>query len=324
MEWDNENRIPMREHSANPPAIFVATQDADDYRERLISALGNEVTIGQASAAGEVVARYAGEPVVLGRPDFLVGLLSNRPPVRWVQSTWAGVTLGFRDYLLTGVKGVFGPAMAEYVFAYLLAHEIRLEQRQAAQQARRWDPAHSGSLRGKVLGILGTGSIGRHLAETALHFGMVPLGFNTRGLPVEPFQQVYTRDTIAALLARCDYLVGVLPDTPATASLLDESALACLKPTALLINVGRGSLIDESALCRVLQAGCLAGAVLDVFREEPLPADSPLWKTPNLRITGHIAAVSSPQDITRLFLENYRRYCVGEPLQHQVDFQKGY
>lgn len=318
----------MREHSANPPAIFVATQDADDYRERLVSALGSDLPIRQASRAGEVVSHYAGEPIVLGRPDFLVGLLSTRPPVRWVQSTWAGVTplirLGFHDYLLTGVKGVFGSAMAEYVFAYLLAHEIRLEQRQAAQQSRRWDPSHSGSLRGKVLGILGTGSIGRHLAETALHFGMVPLGFNTRGAPVEPFQQVFTRDNFAALLARCDYLLGVLPDTPATASLLNESALACLKPTALLINVGRGSLIDENALCRALQAGHLAGAVLDVFRKEPLSADSPLWQTPNLRITGHIAAVSSPQDITRLFLENYRRYCVGEPLQYQVDFQKGY
>jgi phosphoglycerate dehydrogenase-like enzyme len=318
----------MREHSARQPAIFIATQDADDYRERLVSALGRDAPIRQAGSAGEVVSSYAGEPVVLGRPDYLARLLSTRPPVRWAQSTWAGVTplvrLDFKDYLLTGVKGVFGPAMAEYVFAYLLAHEIRLVERQASQQARRWDPRHSGSLRGRVLGVLGTGSIGRHLAETARHFAMVPLGFNTRGKPTEPFQQVYSRDHLAELLARCDYLVGVLPDTPATTNLLDESALAALKPTALLVNVGRGSLIDEAALCRALQEGRLAGAVLDVFQEEPLPIDSPLWHTPNLQLTGHIAAVSSPQDITRLFLENYRRFCAGEPLQNLVDFQKGY
>jgi phosphoglycerate dehydrogenase-like enzyme len=316
----------MPQHES--PAVFIVSDNAEVYRKHLVHALGSDLPVRLATSAGEARDAYHGEPVILGRPDFLVGLLKTRPPVQWLQSTWAGVTplikLAFRDYRLTGVKGVFGPAMAEYVLAYLLAHEIRLAQRRHAQQQRRWDATLSGTLQGKVLGILGTGSIGCHVATVAQQFAMEPIGLNTKGNSVAPFRQVYASAQLMEFLSRCDYVVGILPDVPATTGLLDARAFAAMQETAYLVNVGRGNLVDDQALCQALINGRIAGAVLDVFREEPLPEDSPLWDAPDLLITGHIAAVSRPADIARLFVENYRRFCSGRELLHLVDFAKGY
>ncbi|MEZ5490183.1 MAG: D-2-hydroxyacid dehydrogenase [Gammaproteobacteria bacterium] len=318
----------MSQHQSDPPAVFVAAHDAEAYRDLITAELGGAVPVDIACSRSAVTAGYQGQPIILGSPDYLTDLLETRPPVQWVQSTWAGVApllkLNFRDYQLTGVKGIFGPQMAEYVFSYLLAHEIGIARRFREQQAHHWDDVESGSLRGKVLGIMGTGSIGRYLAKTALAFAMVPIGFNTRGASVEPFDEVYCRRSIQPFLARCDHLVSILPDTPATNNLLDAEAFARMKDTAVLINAGRGNLIDEKALCRALAEQQLAGAVLDVFRQEPLPPDSPLWDTPELKITGHIAAVSQPRDIVRLFAENYRLFNAGNELRYLVDFARGY
>ena len=318
----------MNQRQSNIPAVFIATHDAEQYRELIARELGETVPVGIATTRSAVADSYSGQPIILGRPDYLTDLLETRPPVQWVQSTWAGVTplmkLNFRDYQLTGIKGIFGSQMAEYVFAYLLAHEIRIAGRFEEQRVHNWDSAESGSLRGKVLGVMGTGSIGRYLAKIALDFAMVPIGFNTRGSSVEPFEEVYCKRSTQAFLERCDHLVSVLPDTPATNNLLDTEAFSRMKDSAVLINVGRGNLINEKALCRALEGQQLAGAVLDVFREEPLPPDSFLWDAPNLKITGHIAAVSQPRDITRLFTENYRLFSAGEELRHLIDFVRGY
>ena len=292
---------PANHQQSTAPAIFIATAGAEKYRQLLADELGAGLVTGTAESSAEVQHRYAGQPVVLGSPDLLVELLQSSPPVHWVQSTWAGVAplvrLNFRDYQLTGIKDIFGPQMSEYVFGCLLAHEIGLDRRRQAQQERRWDNTESGTLAGRVLGIMGTGSIGRYLAVSARQFGMQVIGFNSRGVALEPFAGIYTKTALKSFLERCDYLVAVLPDTPETDDLLDREALACLKPGAVLVNVGRGNLLDEKALAQALQERRLAAAVLDVFREEPLPPDSPLWGIPNLRITAHIAAVSRPRDI---------------------------
>jgi phosphoglycerate dehydrogenase-like enzyme len=125
-------------------------------------------------------------------------------------------------------------------------------------------------------------------------------------------------------LAEPDYLVCVLPDTPETTRLLDEDRLRRLRPGCVLLNVGRGNLIDEQALAAALPRGGLAGAVLDVFEREPLPADSPLWDAPGLVLTAHVAAHSRPADIARIFRANYNRYRAGQTLDHLVDFGRGY
>lgn len=319
---------PMTEASINSRSLYIASHDGDVLRDLIKQSLDKQIAIGLATTMEEVVANYNDEPIVLGRPDFVAELMKTYPSVEWVQSTWAGVdpllAIANRDYQLTGVKDIFGPQMAEYVMAYLLAHEIRIFPRMRSQQERQWDEAPSGTLRGKILGVMGTGSIGRYVAKVAGHFGMHPVGFSATGRPTDPFERVYAGDSLTDFLAQCDYLLAVLPDTPATSNLLNGQAFAAMKDSAYLINAGRGNVIDEMALCEALNTGQLAGAVLDVFQEEPIPSGSPLWDTTDLLITGHIAATTNARDITRLFIENFRLFSNGQRLRYLVDFSKGY
>jgi phosphoglycerate dehydrogenase-like enzyme len=214
--------------------------------------------------------------------------------------------------------------MAEFVLGYMLAREIDVFQRLERQRDRRWYDQQTGSLAGKTLGIMGTGSIGRHIAAMAVPFNMRVLGFSRSGRPVSGFAEVFASADFHAFLGKADYLVGVLPETPATIGLLDQAAFTALPEHAYFINVGRGSLVDEQALSRALASGELAGAVLDVFRQEPLRADSPLWDVPNLLITGHVAAHSWPEDIAGIFIENYRKFQRDDVLNYIIDFERGY
>lgn len=310
------------------PPVYIATHNAEEYLQLIHDHLEVVPEISHAGTKEDAVSLYDGQPVVLARPDFAAALMQTKPPVQWLQSTWAGVTplieIDYRNYQLTGLKDIFGPQMADYVMGYVLAHELRIEQRSENQKQRAWDDQFSGELRGKVMGILGTGSIGAHVAQVAKQFGIEVLGLNTSGREVEPFSKVFSITDLFELLAQCDYLVSILPNVPGTNNLLNSAAFTVMKKTALLINVGRGNVIVESELCEALNEGEVAGAVLDVFQEEPLPQDSILWDASNLKITGHVAAVSRPNDIVRVFAENYRRFTLGESLFHIVDFEKGY
>lgn len=266
--------------------------------------------------------------VLLADPDMAVQLVEHLPALRWVQSTWAGVTpllrLPWQHYRLTNIKGVFGPLMSEYVFAHLLAHERQLAQHWAANRRHQWSPFAPGELRGKCLGLMGVGSIGTHLATTARHFGMQVLGFSRSGTATVTLDGHYGPGQLEAMLPLCDYLVASLPSTRETQNLLNAGTLGCLKAGAVLVNVGRGNLIEEQALIDSLRSGRLAAAVLDVLRQEPLPADHPFWEVPNLTITSHTAAPSLVKDIVPIFFANYQRYRRGEPLLYEVDFERGY
>ncbi len=266
--------------------------------------------------------------VIVGDPQLIAGLLPLPTSVKWVQSTWAGVrpllAAGPQPFELTSVRGVFGAQMTEFVMGYLLAHSLRMDRRKEAQRERRWDDASSGGLAGKCLGILGTGSIARHLAEVAAGFELNTRGLNRSGSHAAGFGSVFSLDKLEEFLRDLDFLVSILPDTPATTHLLNSRTLAMLPAHAVLINVGRANVVDTQALRKALKRDELAGAVLDVFDTEPLPASDPLWDTPGLVITAHIAARSAPELIAPVFLENYDRYLNGEPLLHLVDFDRGY
>ena len=310
------------------PAVLVLAHDAADYLPILEGQLGDETRVNIATDSEAAMDVYDGEPVILGEPDLVAAILRSLPDVDWVQSGWAGITpllnCGRSDFLLTGIKDLFGPQMAEYVFAYLLARELRILERLEKQSAKVWWEASSGSLNKKTLGVMGTGSIGKVIARTGRHFGMEVQGFSRTGSPAEPFEKVYGGDQLSEFLRPLDYLVAVLPDTAATRHLLGDKEFAGMKNSCYLVNVGRGSLIDEAALARALNANELAGAVLDVFDSEPLPRESSLWHAPNLVVTGHVAAISRPQDIVSIFVENYWKYCKGERLNNLVDFERGY
>jgi phosphoglycerate dehydrogenase-like enzyme len=267
--------------------------------------------------------------LVLGEPNRIRELLPTLPSLRWVQATWAGVEPLLdpalrHDYTLTNARGVFGGLMAEFVLGYLLFHERKILQRLEAQKQGLWDVSLTGTLKGKTIGLLGVGSIGAHLAGSARHFGMRVHGY-TRSSETCPDVDRYFHGTdLLAFAAGLDVLVSILPNTKETQKIINADLLATLPAHAILINVGRGSAVDEPALINALESDRLAMAVLDVFEQEPLPAGHPFWRTKNLFITSHTSAPSFPKDIARVFIENYRLFASGQSLQYQVDFERGY
>jgi phosphoglycerate dehydrogenase-like enzyme len=274
------------------------------------------------------------------------------PALRWVQAHYAGINRLLEHPLLkrpglrlTTMSGVHGVNMGEHVLMLMLACAHQLPLMLRAQTAREWSAERvSGAvreLRGATLGILGYGSIGREAARQARALGMRVLASkrdvahpedtgwyqagtgDPTGALVERF---YGPDNWRDLLPECDFVLVAAPLTPGTQHLIDAAALKAMRPTAVLMNVARGDLVDEPALIAALQAGTIGGAALDVFAQEPLPPGSPLWDLPNVIITPHMAG-SSPAYNTRamtLFAENVRRYLAGEPLLNVVDVGHGY
>lgn len=318
--------------------LLLLSKRAKDYR----SILGRARLPGLEIATGEEAPCPADCDIAFGEPNLIRETLPRLPGLKWAQSTWAGVEPLLdpalrRDYTLTNARGVFGGLMSEFVLAYLLLRERKILQRLEAQKERRWDASPTGALRGKTIAILGIGSIGAELARTAKFFGMTTRGYTKSSEASKHIDKYYhdmeadglpsARRQSAALYACCegvDYLVSVLPNTSRTRQLINAELISRLPQHALFINVGRGSVVDESALIQALETGAISGAVLDVFEQEPLPAKHPFWTTKNLIITSHTSAPSFPAEIARVFIENYRRYIAGAPLEHVVDFERGY
>lgn len=311
------------------PKLLILSRHAGEY-QRLIAAAGLPgLDLVAASKPEEAIRSGKSCDIVFGEPPLIREVLASLPNVLWVQATYAGVEPLLdpslrRDYLLTNARGVFGGLMSEYVFGYMLMHERRIFERYQAQQEHRWDGSMTGTLRGKTLGLLGVGSIGAHLAQTAKHFEMKVRGY-TRSSEALPDVDVYFHGADLLIFANSlDYLVAVLPNTKETHRIVNASLLSSLPPHTLLINAGRGSAVDEIALIYALETRQIAGAVLDVFEEEPLPRDHPFWDAPNLLMTFHTSAPSLPKDISKLFVENYKKFTRGERLNYEVDFERGY
>jgi phosphoglycerate dehydrogenase-like enzyme len=267
--------------------------------------------------------------IILGEPSLIRPLLMKLPNLRWVQSMYAGVEQLLdpslrRDYVLTNARGVFGELMSEYVFGYLLFHERHMLARLRAQQKHHWDRSMTGMLRGRTIGLLGVGSIGAHLAGIARQFNMKVRGYTRSSETCPDVDAYYHAGDLLEFAQGLDYLVSILPNTSETQHIVDASLLHALPPHALFINIGRGSALDESALIDALTTGRIAGAVLDVFEQEPLPTEHPFWDTPNLLMTFHTSAPSLPGDILKLFIENYHRFIKGDELMYRVDFERGY
>ncbi|HMZ44076.1 MAG TPA: D-2-hydroxyacid dehydrogenase, partial [Anaerolineales bacterium] len=266
--------------------------------------------------------------IAIGEPTRLKAALAYLPGLKWAQSLWAGVEPLLdpalrRDYVLTNARGVFGGLMSEYVLGYLLAHERRIFQMAEDQKNKHWNDSDTGTLRGKTIGLLGVGSIGADVARTAKFFGMTVRGYTFSSEASSDVDKYYHGNDLLEFAKGLDYLVNILPNTKDTHKIINADLLAALPPHALVINVGRGPAVDEAALLEALSRQKVAGAVLDVYEKEPLPQDHPFWSTPNLHMTFHTAALSLPEDLTRIFLENYNLYNEGKPLKYQVDFEKG-
>ena len=302
------------------PTLLILASNADEYTRLIESAHLPDL---------EITSEPADCDIVLGEPKLIRDALPLLSRAKWIQAIYAGVESLMdsalrRDYILTNARGVFGELMSEYVFGYLLFHEKKILERIRAQESKEWQHPESGVLHGKTIGLLGVGSIGAHLASTAKHFGMSVRGFTRESESCSDIDIYYHDADILKFAEGLDYLVTILPRTQDTNKIVGANLLNALPPQAIFINVGRGNAVDESALVIALTEGKLAAAVLDVFAEEPLPKDHSFWTTPNLFMTFHTSAISYPENITKLFIENYHLYIEGKPLKYQVDFERGY
>ncbi|MFO7312417.1 MAG: D-2-hydroxyacid dehydrogenase [Bacillota bacterium] len=315
------------------PQLLVYYRDprrAQTVRD-IVQARFPDLTIHTASTPEEA------EPV-LDKVEIITGwgvppaLLSKAKRLRWFHKLAAGVD----DVVLSGALPpgviltrtdgrVFARRMAEYVIAYILAfcQDVR---RILAQQARReWKPFLTATAAGRTLGVAGVGDIGQEVARLASALGMRVVGWRRSQGHVEGVERMYAgRDELPAFLREADFVALVLPLTPETRGLFDAQAFAAMKPGAYLINVGRGAVVDEQALLDALRSGRLAGAALDVFAQEPLPPDHPLWSMDNVYVTPHISGPTVPEEVCRPLLENLDRYLRGEPLAKQVALDRGY
>lgn len=275
-------------------------------------------------------------------------------PLKWIQSHFAGVDNllpqpffeANPEVILTNTSGIHATQMGEYILGMILALGHRIPLMLKHQAKAEWsEKRHSlfvpQELRHSTVGILGYGSLGREVARLCKAFGAEVLatknnvrdtvdeGYILEGTgdpQGELFDRLYPPQATAFMVKDCDFVVITLPLTEATRNSVDEKVLNAMKSTAFLINVGRGGIVDEAALLTALQEGHIAGAAFDVFAEEPLSADNPLWKAPNFIISPHISGSTANYDekAVRVFEENLRRYIEKRPLLNVVDRVRGY
>lgn len=255
--------------------------------------------------------------------------------LKWIQVLTAGVDkmplpyLVQSSILLTNVKGIHKVPMAEYAFAAMLQVARNLNEAFQKQQNKKWDPRlRVDELYDKTLGIIGVGAIGEEIARRAHVFGMKVVGVTRSGRENAYCEKMFTPNQLNQFLPLCDYVVVIVPSTKETLKLIGQKELDCMKSSAVLINIARGSVIDEEALVTHLKEGKIKGAVLDVFAEEPLSENSPLWELNNCIITPHVSGRSSRymERALGVFRENLEQYQTGNltQLKNIVDCVKGY
>lgn len=255
-------------------------------------------------------------------------LLRRTKQLRWFSSIAAGnedlvKNPCLSESVILTKSTIYGEMIAEYIFAYLLYYSRDLSKYFEDQKHRVWEKIRPSRLYGKMMGIVGLGSVGKEIAKRGKQFGMSVLGVKRIPGPVENVDQVFGPRDLERMIPLVGYLVVALPLTSETYHLLGEKELSLMKEGALLFNTGRGKTIDEVALTKVLKARRIR-AVLDVFEKEPLPAESELWSLENVIITPHVSGINIPGEICEEFVKNYERLVRGEPLIGLVDRSKGY
>ncbi|PMQ13887.1 Glyoxylate/hydroxypyruvate reductase A [Pseudomonas sp. AD21] len=308
--------------------VLIAEHDHAVYA-RLLSQVAPELEVLTSGDSAELARQAADCPVWLGQPDLLATLLRQGHQPQWLQSTWAGITPLLadglrRDYRLTRAVGIFGQVMAEYVLTYMLGHEREVLARLVSQVERKWDNRTGQSLVGRKVLIVGTGDIGQSVAQFLLPFGVELYGVASSAREQAPFVEVGAMADLPRLVGEVDYVVNLLPNTAHTHDIYDAALFKQFKPTGLFINVGRGVAVVDADLVEALKEGHLAGAVIDVCRQEPLPQRHPFWTAWGLLLTGHSSAPTSPALMVQLFFENLKAYQAGEALRGEVDFARGY
>lgn len=261
----------------------------------------------------------------LSKP-VLSSLLNQAAKIEWIHTGTAGFDwlmvpeVEARSIPISRTMQAMDVPIAEFVMAAMLAHFKNLSRLWANQQQRLWDAPMHGELGGKILGIVGAGSIGSRVAGLAGAFGMRVVGLKRSPQPLAHFEAVYPPTELPTLLQSADVLVLACPLTPETRHLMGYAQFKQMKPSSYLINIARGALVVEADLLRALQEGLIAGACLDAFETEPLPQDSPLWTAPNLMVSPH-CSYRSPNVRARVieeFSDNLGRFLKGQALKNTM------
>lgn len=266
-------------------------------------------------------------------PTLLTETFPYATRVRWVHALMAGVDKVLSPEIvasnvpMTNGRGLFRRALAEWTVGAMVYFAYDFRRLMRNQEAGRWESFDHPTLFGRTLGIVGYGSIGQAIAKRARAFGMRIVILRRSQSAADPLvDQAYTPDQLNAMLAECDYVAVTTPLTAETRGMIGAAQIAAMKASAVLINVGRGAVIDEAALIAALEAGKLRGAALDVFTTEPLPAGHPFYGLENVLLSPHTADRSpeSRSGAVQFFIENFERFRKGEPLKNVVDKHAGY
>ncbi len=278
------------------------------------------------------------DEIEIAAGGFPRDLLPRASNLHWFQQWAAGADWLLRhpqavemDFVLTNVSGIHAIQVTEHIFAFLLAFARKLHQAIRAQRCREWishdQPQDLFELADKTMLLVGVGAIGQRTARIATALDIQVLGVRRDPtVSVAGVDRMSAPDRLLDLLPQADFVVLTVPLTEETRGMIGQEQLQAMKPTAYLVNVGRGGTIDEEALLQALREGWIAGAGLDVFETEPLPEDSPLWDLDNVIITSHYAGITPRyhQRAMEVFLDNLKRYTMGEPLRNVVDKELGY
>jgi phosphoglycerate dehydrogenase-like enzyme len=317
--------------------VLVLTNPTDPEL-RLLAELPEETTIVVGNSL-EPFTKSAPEADVIvfwpGTADLLRQVFAIAPRVRWVHSRAAGLDGHLFPELvespipLTNASGVFSSSLAEFALGAILFFAKDFRRMVRNQEAGRWEQFDMPEIAGQTVGIVGYGDIGRSVASHVRPMGMRVLALK-RHVPVynaDPLvDKIYPSDQRLEMIAQCDYVVAAAPLTPETRGMIGDAEFAAMKKGAVVINIGRGPVIDEAAMARALAGGRIKGAGLDVFENEPLPADSPLYKLKNVLLSPHCADhfPGWQERAMRFFLDNFERFRKGEPLLNVVNKRLGY
>ncbi|MDF1792660.1 MAG: D-2-hydroxyacid dehydrogenase [Thalassobaculaceae bacterium] len=318
---------------ADKPLMVLWTDGAPVYVEALAAAgLDDRLRLEGVDRADTPSAAQKAEAEMMLAWGAPAGLLAEMPKLRWVQTTTAGVEswLGRPDLsdalLLSAAKGVHRVQMPENILAALFHATKPIAAAAIDQQTATWTRRVAVPLAGKTLGILGLGTIGAELARKARALELRVVGVRRSPGSVEHVDAVYGPQETDRMLGEADFVLNLLPVTPDTRDFMNADRFAAMRPGAWFLNFGRGATVVDADLIAAVTGGVIAGAVLDVFRTEPLPRDDPFWTTPGISVWPHVGGLHPDRDaiVADLVVENTARFLDGRPLLHQVDRARGY
>jgi len=301
--------------------LVAAANDPGDRIRRGLEDAFPELPLACARNEREALAAIADAEILLAfSPSISASLIARAPRLKWIQLLGSGTDgvpealAGRPDLLVTNGRGAQAVPVSETVIALLFALARDLPRLLRNQQEKRWQRWPARLLKGSTIVIVGVGAIAEELAPKCKALGMRVVGVSSAPRTVPGFDEIRPYPELAPTLGIADWVVLLTPLTAATRHLINGSAISCMKREACLVNVARGGVVDEAALVDALREGRIAGAALDVFATEPLPADSPLWATPRAIVSPHVAGLNEnyAADLLPLLIDNVRRYLAGE------------